>query len=488
VYNNRIYNLSSTTTSTGYVIGIEAFSGAAYNIFNNMISDIKAPSSLNTTGGVRGISGGNGGLIRLFYNTIYLNDIALVSGYTSAGLLVIGSSFDSRNNIIVNNSNVTNGTRAVAIWKTTNSDNIIDSSNNNIYYAGIPDSKHLVFYDGANLIQTIVGYNSMPLIYPAESHSHSENVLFQAITNGILRPNLTAANHVESGGLVIAGFNTDFENNSRGTYPLSGQAGGCGFYPDRGADEGDFLCTPCSGANGGTSTGGDSDLIICESDSTYLTNSGYSDNVNNLFEWESSPAGANAWTGTGISNPGFYHTGVLIQSTDYRLRVMCTTNNSTAYSNIVNLKFIPHQPVNILKSTGAICPAGSGTISLFATGTFASFSWSPAIGLSGTNTAMVTSNPTMSTDYTVIATDTNGCISSASSTAFVCPAESSKGTDFWLMFNSNYDASNVLTLFISSEFNTSGVVSGLHLHPFHFCYRRFNNTSHCAQFSFSASK
>jgi len=37
----------------------------------------------------------------------------------------------------------------------------------------------------------------------------------------------------------------------------------------------------------------------------------------------------------------------------------------------------------------------------------------------------------------------------------------SKGTDFWLMFNDNFDNTATMTLFITSDVNTSGIVSGL---------------------------
>ncbi len=465
VCNNRIYNLTSTTTSTGFVIGIEAFSGTSYSIYNNMISDLEASTSLNTTGGTRGISGGNGGIIRLYFNTIYLNDIGGVFGYTSAGILNVGSSFDIRNNIIINKSNVSNGTRVAAIWKTTTSDNILESSNNNIYYAGIPDSKHLIFYDGTHQSQTVAEYSSLPFVYPGESHSHSEDVTFQPIVTGILRPNPSTNNFVESRGVEIAGFNTDFENTSRGSYPLSGQSGGCGLHPDRGADEGDFLCMICNGSNGGTAVA--AKTIICEGDSSYITNSGYSDNVNNTFEWESSPAGANTWTGTGIDNPAFYHSGVITQSMDYRLRVQCPTNNSTAYSNIVTLIFIPYVAPFVTQSAGAICPAG-GSITITAGGSFVSYTWSPSIGLSSTTSATVIASPALSTDYVVTATNSSGCTSTSSTSTFVCPAENNRGKDFWVMFNDNYDLSNVLTLIVSSEVNTSGVISGPSIAPIPF--------------------
>jgi hypothetical protein len=39
-------------------------------------------------------------------------------------------------------------------------------------------------------------------------------------------------------------------------------------------------------------------------------------------------------------------------------------------------------------------------------------------------------------------------------------AQDSKGTDFWLMFTANYDAASTLTIFIASDVNTSGVISG----------------------------
>ncbi|MFM7725207.1 MAG: proprotein convertase P-domain-containing protein, partial [Flavobacteriales bacterium] len=53
-----------------------------------------------------------------------------------------------------------------------------------------------------------------------------------------------------------------------------------------------------------------------------------------------------------------------------------------------------------------------------------SYSWSPAIGLSSTNTASTVANPTTTTAYTVTATNSCGCSGTASSTVTVNPTPS----------------------------------------------------------------
>jgi hypothetical protein len=210
-----------------------------------MISDIRASSSTTTTGGTRGISvssGSTGGVVRIYHNTVLLTDVGAVAGYTSAGIhnSSITPTLDIRNNIVINKSDVTTGTRAVAFSKTSATDNVDNASNTNLYYAGTPGAKNLIYYDGTTSAQTIAEYNVLPAIAPGEVYSVTEDVAFAAITDGILRPNSATPTLAESGGIAITGYTSDFENQARGPYPLGGQVNGGGFNPDLGADEGDF--------------------------------------------------------------------------------------------------------------------------------------------------------------------------------------------------------------------------------------------------------
>lgn len=237
VSNNKVYNLNTSSTIAGYALGIGIGSGL-FTVSNNLISDLHAGACTITTGGTKGISITTpASTCRIFHNSIYLNDIGTVAAYTSAGIYIAptSASFDIRNNVIVNKSNVSTGTRAVALWKAGTTDNIDNASNNNLWYAGTPSTKNLIYYDGSNAIQTIAAYKLLSAITPAESNAVTENVNFAPITNGVLRPNATTPTFIEGGALLIAGFTTDFEGDNRNA-----------SAPDRGADEGNFTSNAIS--------------------------------------------------------------------------------------------------------------------------------------------------------------------------------------------------------------------------------------------------
>lgn len=233
VYGNIIYNITSTGTSTGTAAGIDVGTGLEYNIYNNMVSDIKAPASTTTSAGTRGISvsgGSTGGIVRIYNNTVVLNDVSAVAGYTSAALHNSSSTptLDVRNNIFINLSDISTGTRVAAFYKTFTTDNFDNNSNNNLYYAGNPDPNHLIYYDGTNSALDMVTYQALSAILPAEGASVTENTVFDPIVGGIIRPEASNPTYVESGGQSVAFIITDFEGDTRSA------------TPDLGADEGNF--------------------------------------------------------------------------------------------------------------------------------------------------------------------------------------------------------------------------------------------------------
>lgn len=230
---NRVWGLSSSGTTTTSVNGIEVATGIEHNIFNNIISNLTASSSTQTTGGTRGISvsgGSTGAVVKIYHNTVYLDDVSTVAGYTSAALhnSSVTPDLDIRNNIFINNSNVTTGTRAVAFWKTSTTDNILDNSNNNLYYAGTPGPKNLIHYAGTTAVETLADYKALASVAPGESASISELPTFINIAASPydLHLNTTIATQVESGGTVVAEVTTDFDGDVRSL-----------LTPDIGADE-----------------------------------------------------------------------------------------------------------------------------------------------------------------------------------------------------------------------------------------------------------
>lgn len=231
--NNIMYDITNTGSLTTASAGIITGNGT-HLVHNNMISGLHAPNSTNTSGSVKGIysvGGTSGSTTRIYHNTIYLDDVGANASYTAAGIFNIGTvhNLDIRNNVVVNKCDVSIGNKAVAFWKTTNVDNVDNVCNNNLWYAGTPGTKNLIYFNGTDQVQTITAYKLTLNIAPAEANAVTENVAFAPVSNGLLRPSPTIPTLIESGGTYIPLITSDFENDNRNI-----------SAPDRGADEGIF--------------------------------------------------------------------------------------------------------------------------------------------------------------------------------------------------------------------------------------------------------
>jgi gliding motility-associated-like protein len=71
---------------------------------------------------------------------------------------------------------------------------------------------------------------------------------------------------------------------------------------------------------------------------------------------------------------------------------------------------------NITLNSGSICIGGSMTLNANGATTY---TWSPGTGLSATNGSSVTANPTSTTNYTVVGTNSNGCVNQDTTTVTV---------------------------------------------------------------------
>ena len=237
VYKNNIYNLSSSnTTLIPSTYGIQLGTNVNMNvsIYNNFISELKAPLS-TSTGAVygmylQGVAGPN--IMKVYYNTVYLNATSSsATTFGTAGLaysnITATSNLDLRNNVIVNNSTPgpTGGNTVAFQRSSTVLSNYNLVSGNNLFYAGTPGTNRLIHNDGTNSDQTIQNFKDR--VTPREQASFTELPPFVNVASSPydLHIQTTVPTQIESGGQPVA-ITTDYDGQVRSS-----------TFPDAGADE-----------------------------------------------------------------------------------------------------------------------------------------------------------------------------------------------------------------------------------------------------------
>lgn len=235
VYANRIYNITNSTTGipTPAVCGIQIGGNVNLqnNIYNNFISDLKAPNASSTIACIMGIwfNGPTGSAASITNNTVYLNAVG-TGAYFGSSALYIGPnvfSVDLRNNILINTSNATGvGLNRVITRSNVALGNYHIISGHNCLYAGTPSATNLLYYDLTNSIQTIDQFRAW--VGPREQSSFSEIPPFVniATTPYDLHLQTGIPTQCESGGTPVTFVATDFDGNARNA-----------TTPDVGADE-----------------------------------------------------------------------------------------------------------------------------------------------------------------------------------------------------------------------------------------------------------
>ena len=249
IYRNNVYDLTSTTAA-GQVYGIYVYTGNNAVVYNNYISDLKAPASTGTNA-VCGIYIYVPSPVSLLYNTIYLN--ASSSSTTTFGTsgIYANTNFtvEMKNNVVVNNSMpvfTTAPAYTVAYQRSAVSlPTYATTSNNNCFYAGTPGPNNLIYFDGTNSDQSISLYKAR--MTPRETASFSEIPPFADAANHNLHLLPAVPTMIESAGTRITtpvAITDDFDGDIR--WGETGYAGS-GTAPDAGADEGNFTPKPAMG-------------------------------------------------------------------------------------------------------------------------------------------------------------------------------------------------------------------------------------------------
>ncbi|HOD17588.1 MAG TPA: choice-of-anchor J domain-containing protein [Candidatus Cloacimonadota bacterium] len=245
--NNKVYNLSSNNASS-YIYGIYISSGTTTNVYNNMIYGLSAPGSTSSlSAAIMGIRVTAGTTNNIFYNSCLLNYNSSNAYFSAAGLYLSGGTTNViKNNIFVNKCVAGASGKSVGIWSSATAAPyyIGAGSDKNIYYAPIVAYINSVSYNTLEQYKTFLA--------DREQGSYYEDVPFVSSAPPIdLHISTTEPTRVEGNAVTLyPDFDTDFDYDNRND-----------VTPDIGADEGNFqvpvgapgnvtLLTPADAATG----------------------------------------------------------------------------------------------------------------------------------------------------------------------------------------------------------------------------------------------
>lgn len=253
-YRNKIAGLAQLGSGTSSVQGIQVAQGnsattlAPFNIYNNVITNLKAPASIVTANpSVMGVNlfnqSNNAYEASLSYNSIFLNDTASATTNSACIFQNTIRTIRLNNNLLVNKTHHAAGAGIASVIHRSGTSITAyhPLSNNNMMYAGVLSTRNLIYFDGTNRDSTLLSFKTR--VAPREASTVSANI---AMYDGFSIPpvalssanyaqnDTTVASVIESAGQNISGITTDFRGVVR-----QGNAGytGTGTRPDIGAFE-----------------------------------------------------------------------------------------------------------------------------------------------------------------------------------------------------------------------------------------------------------
>ncbi len=223
-YGNTVKNITNASTSNqARVLGINILS-TVVNIYNNMVSNLKAEASTSTNSyHSAGIALGTNATIAPHYyiwnNSVYLNQVTPTTG-TSMNALYVGGNqavnYTLINNIFVNTS--TGGTNRVLFADWTDKSKLDAGSDNNLYY---PEGTNFVYG-----YATLAAYKTAMASVSKDQNSVSALPPFISVSDLHIPDNSTTV--VSNGGKAVT-FVTPFVD-------IDGETRNSNT-PDMGADE-----------------------------------------------------------------------------------------------------------------------------------------------------------------------------------------------------------------------------------------------------------
>jgi hypothetical protein len=264
IFKNKIYDLSTsgTFTTLGAVNAIVlsgAVSNVTSNVYNNTIGELKATSA-NSVNAIRAISliaTGTTSTYRVYHNSVLLSGTSIGTNFGTSGIfhqtnsVATTGSLDLRNNIIINNS-VSTGSGFTVAYRRSDLTlaNYATTSNNNLFYAGVPSAFNLIYYDSTNSDQTLSAFQTR--MSTRDGASQSENIAFVSAVGSNANFLKIAANtttYAESGASPITTplINDDYFGVARPFSPATPANNSVSGTVDIGASEFDGIpaAIPC---------------------------------------------------------------------------------------------------------------------------------------------------------------------------------------------------------------------------------------------------
>ncbi len=253
VNNNRVYDLrnantGTTATAPPMVLGINVGNNTTnVTVNNNMVSLGTAETTNTSFVGIQN-SASSASNFFCYYNSVHIAGTVTAGALASAGFHrgsfagALTTPVDIRNNVF--NNTRTGGTGkhyaiANGIGATgTNTGWAANASNYNILNS--PVASTVGFWGAAD--QTLTNWRTAGAASSDINSFTTSTVTFANAATGDLHINMgVIANNMESHGIAISGFATDYDNQARPG--PAGSVNGFGTAPDMGADEFDGVAT-----------------------------------------------------------------------------------------------------------------------------------------------------------------------------------------------------------------------------------------------------
>ncbi|MFT3980903.1 MAG: GEVED domain-containing protein [Ferruginibacter sp.] len=401
---NIVDNITNSSTTGAYSLGIRASGTGTTYIINNMISKVQANSSNNGTAcAVRGITVESGATVMIYNNSVYLTGTATNASFEGAGLYASSAgsagSLDMRNNIFYNAYGGTG--KHAALYFTSSLANFITllnaSANNNLYYAGATPGTNNV------ILRVNTGGDRTTITDYKTAVSSKESNSFTAATvpfvNVATLPSDLHIDVTSTGLCAIAdkgvaitspiAVTDDIDADTRQT------------PPDVGADE-FTLPDPVAGSIAASAN------PACEPGAVTITGSGQSAGADFYYQWQvntgsgyTNLADAGVYTGTSTTTLTISNTTGL-NGYLYRLVVnRCSPASKTINTNVITLTVNTASvaPVTLTATPNSVCSGTKVTLTQTggSLGTGASWQWYTDASFTTTAGASTT-DPNATTD------------------------------------------------------------------------------------------